>query len=316
MLDKLEREREKIKNLKAPDDFEDRLYKSLEGKKFRRRIWTKVASFIVVSILILGYNSNNIAGFVRNIGLSRAGVMSNYEELSNEKTLEAMKSEYFQEIDREILLKDGNKFSFDGILVSEEGFNIFYSVDRDMDFYFLRFKNGSKEGPLVSSTASGYGDIVYNNSFVDMNLKDEKLTIEIKDERQNLVGQLDIYLDLNKTIKNTERIKVKEKFRANGTSYTIDYVTINPMAIRVEGHHENILQFMTRYFYYGEKNENLVVKLEINGEEYLYSLASFTTDLSGSHFEFRFENFNKDIRSLKLIGMDKDYKEIGEIVIK
>lgn len=314
MLERLDRERKKLEGLRPPEDMEDRLLEALDVR--RPRIWPRLAGGLIILGLTMGYQSNTIADLIQTRGEVSQQEMSKYRDLAEGNLKKLMDSDYFQPIGRRVQLGNSDYLTIEGLVLTETGVNVFTTSGGE-DFLVLKLRSGSKSQAYTSSQARAYGGREYKNYQVDLEIDQgqDRLELEFIDGEGTSFLE-EVQLDMTRMVRNTEKIRLGKKLRLEGDSYRLNYLLINPRAIVVRGSSENSLDLIYRYFTGGDRPGPIELGLEINSRPYSFTGANFKTDLSGSSFEFSFNDFDMDIESLELLVFNRQGEEVSRIKVK
>ncbi len=313
--DRLKVEREKLEKIEAPKDMEASLLSALDGAKLaKKRPNFKIASILLIVFLLMGHNSNNIAAVIKNREVLKESRLLNYKDLSRGNILDLMDSGYFQEINTGLDLGGGENLTIDGILVSENAINLFVSGSYENP-PLVKIKNAGLVRMHYSSETVKKDGRSYTNYFVDLGIDKPRLDLEFINDLGDVFTQ-EVMVDMDRLVKNIELIGIKKNFYIDGEKYRLDHMVINPSEIIVRGYYENIFDLVVRHYTGGKKKEEIDLKLEINGRVYGATSSSFTTNLGGSSFEFRFGDFEKSLKDSRLLVLTRSGEKLGEVKIK
>lgn len=119
----LEKESERLKNNKAPEELNERLRVALEQTPQRRK--TKIPKWIAVAaaIMILSFVSYNYNAFAY-YGKKLLG----YDELMTETLAQLNEKGSGQSIEKKVILSDGTELYLDGLLTDENQSILYYTV--------------------------------------------------------------------------------------------------------------------------------------------------------------------------------------------
>lgn len=297
----LNRKKEEIKKLKAPDNMEDKLREALHKDDSKKNISKfkilKIASvFLVLSIAFM-INSYSIANILTNVDKE---VIEEYRDITYENIEE--KNLAIQKLSEEINIGE-TKVLIDGVLASKEGLILFYKTNNG-DNISVNIENGKNRLEKHSSQS-----IPFENNIMKVvekftgKINSKKLIVSLNDGKD--FKSIDIELDEEKIIKDIEKIKVNKGYKYDGNNYNIKEIIITPISIKVKGQNENLFTLAIRSIFNIRKDYSDVdLILIVNGKEQEWNSLSKTSDFRGSTFEYEFENKEKVVNNLSIEFID------------
>ncbi|WP_327204704.1 DUF4179 domain-containing protein [Paenibacillus sp. DMB20] len=153
--EKLQEHKQTLNRVQAPSELEGRLRNALQNVPTKKRNTNKafawVASAAAALILIVGiYEYPAFAYYFNKVSLSSLS----FSEVAEQG--------YGQRVDKSITLHDGTVITIDGVIADDNGFLMYYTIDRPAgteftDDDFVRYQFGNLRGFLTNSDSRGGG---------------------------------------------------------------------------------------------------------------------------------------------------------------
>lgn len=318
MLDKfLQEKREKYSKLLAPEYMEESLKKALNDQEFKKKNnrLIKLASFLIIGSLILGFNSSTIADYIRNYQ-DGTEIVESYSDLVSTNIKEISNSDKLVKINKSLTFKDGSEVRIDGILMDKLGSTIFYkymdgSEDSNISLAIIdgqsRYSSGNARGIEEGDTSKWA-------SYIEGEIKGENIEMELNNLTTGENKRIPVIISDDLKINTIKEIRVNKKIK--GLNHKIKRIKITPLSIQVEGTIENIFELgLKSVLNKRDKLDRIDINLLIDGESISDGkMSSFTSDWTGSYFSFRFDDYPRDIDSIGLEVLDSETGELIDLI--
>ncbi|KAB8136744.1 DUF4179 domain-containing protein [Gracilibacillus oryzae] len=291
----IHQKKEQLDGHQAPEETEFRLRQALNKEPKRRhtnwnmKIWQSIAALLVVSILI-GYNYQSLAYYGKKI-IGYDDVVSDTLQHLNELGMG-------QTINKSITFEDGATFTIDGIIVDDNQLVMFYtlespqSIEKNPEFDHTPNKIS---GFLTDSNhESGMGEVSEDgkvvkgtHSFEPPNGFAKELTVEFFNTSKSITFAYDPVKALGHSIKQS----INEKVQLDNDQLAFQSITASPTLTRISGTGSKAVV---------ENLDFSKIKLIINGEEISQLGSGYSTDLTGTTFELKFEALPTDLEQMNI----------------
>lgn len=340
--DLLKEEKKRIDELRAPEDMEMNLKKSLDSSsnKSRKGFKFKVAAIALV-VILLGYNFDSLA----DLGKKFIG----YEDVMNGSLKELNDQGLGQKVDETYTFKNGVKFTLDGVILDENKMTMFYSLlspegeiekvlgefmISDIRTRFNSFAGYYSEG-VISDDETEIKTILSTSK--SPNFFEKKVDIDISyayPDGNIERTQVSFDFDRKEALKKSVRIEIKKNVDLAKTTLKVKDLVASPTSTVIKGEIQNVFELALSYIRNDRpKIEDINMALIVNGDEMRPLSSSMSTDLKGQYFEIWFDALPEKIDSLELKlldvieevdvdetiplerGMEKEFKVLGQKII-
>lgn len=204
-MKEFEEKREQLERLQAPQDLEERLRKKIQTvPQKKKRVYPWLSAVAILGIMVTSMNYQAIAYYGKTL--------FGYEELMSDSIKQLYEEGYGQVVNKEFHLDDGTIFTIEGIMSDRHGFEMYYSVSGNDDF-FDDFSFPSITGFLTDSFGkSGIFDMNVNKgvqTFEPVSPFAKKLHLEFSYKDQDYVFIFPY--DANKAVPVTLKKKINQK---------------------------------------------------------------------------------------------------------
>ncbi|WP_153721577.1 DUF4179 domain-containing protein [Sporosarcina cascadiensis] len=234
---KLKEEKMRLDEITAPGELEGRLRAALDKvpkqKKHRMPRWIPVAAALLI-LSLAGYQYNAFAYYGKQL--------LGFEEIMPDTLTKLNQAGNGQNVDKEMMLPDGSKFTIEGILADENRFVLYYTIDHsegvkdDLDFMQL---NG-----FLTNSYSIHGTSIINDdgtqlkgmrTFEPVSPFAKKLTLELHDA--NSQEPLEITFPYNPDAALETRLKqsIKKSVQVDQGNIRFDSITATPSQTTIKG---------------------------------------------------------------------------------
>ncbi|MCM1988626.1 DUF4179 domain-containing protein [Oceanirhabdus seepicola] len=313
--DELNIEKIRLEQLHIPEDFEERLGKSLQEKtKNRRKGVNKfvtsrnglVAAMILVIIFIGMFNYDTLAYYGKSI--------VGYDELMSSSLKQLNKNYKGQIIDKSYTFKDGTVITLDGIMIDSNKLVAFYSMDIDKE----EFENGNDlsrefikcgEDWMIPRAGTGCYDeqkkkMIWKQEFEPP--KSLKKIHEFSFARNNdgeyEEGKIEFTIDKSKAMIPKFKLNMNKRINVAGTTVKIQSITATSMSTIVKGKIRGTLEVALDYLK-GEKKpiEGIEIAIFGDGEPIANLSGGFSTEEKGDYFEAEFDALPEKLSLLEVV---------------
>ncbi|MDY0235606.1 MAG: DUF4179 domain-containing protein [Gudongella sp.] len=303
----LEEKRKEYMNIQAPDSLEEKLNKTLHGKKRKMSLsLSKVAAILLIGT-ILTYNSSTLAYYGKKI--------IGYEGVTEGTINELSKMGQGQIIDKDYIFSDGIKVQLDGAMLDGNGMVLFYSIEDTKKSRNIEDVNIQVSPKLayMNSGWSGVGEIIQDQYIEKWILTTDEappfyistVMLEIayiKDDGTWENGEIKFKLDRNQAVGDTIKVSIDKKIELLGRTMTIEEISMSPISTIVKGEIQNILSLaLDRASEENLMPQNLEMSLYADGKEIIRKGSGMSTDMRGTRFDMRFDTIPKETKEIELV---------------
>lgn len=221
--------------------------KSTPQKRNRKKTW--LTGIVAAAILLLGFfatirSSPTFANYISAI----PGMEKLVELVQHDKgMLSAVEHNYYQKLDVS-QMKNGTKFSIDGVIADENGIIIFYTVHSkekqttvSVSSSSLDLKAKTGKQPVLASISSGYshharGERSHSGTleiFYQTPLTAKELELSVKVQGDSIREDYKIPFALTKSLQEKKVYHVNKPVEIEGQKLTIQDITVYPLRVAV-----------------------------------------------------------------------------------
>lgn len=305
----LTEEKEKIEQLEAPADLEERLKAAIYNKsqkKPKKTKWKLQIAAAILAILFIGYNADTLAFYGKKL--------IGYDDVMNGTLRELNELGRGQIIEKSQVFKNGVTVTLDGIMLDDNQLLAFYSIKDPTG----NIESVDLLSPVFTSSfvgrhimRSGVGEINLDKTEIKWITEFEipyfyaktlhfEFEIQIDGEREH--GDIEFMLDRSKAMGHILKKKLNLKVAADKNTISFDSITAAPTATVIKGTLKSALELAWDHMN-GERiyPKGIQSKLFANGVELATQGGGMSTNSEGITFEHRYDALPKDITSLELL---------------
>ncbi|MFC4402469.1 DUF4179 domain-containing protein [Gracilibacillus xinjiangensis] len=281
--------KDELQKLHAPVELEGRLRQKLSKQPKRQqkrsgKVWRSVAAGIIVSLLI-GYNYQSLAYYGKKI--------TGYDHVTSDTLQHLNDLGMGQTVNKSITFEDNVTFTIDGVIVDDNQLVMFYTLESPQSIedhpQYDHFPN-KLTGFLTNSLhESGVGEISEDgrvmkgtHSYEPPNGFAKKLTAEFFDTNKTLTFSYDPAKAMGHSIKQS----INEQVVLEEGSLTFKTITASPTLTVISGTGTKAL---IDNIDFGQ------LKLVSNGEEISQFGSGYSTNITGTTFEIKYDALPTDV---------------------
>ncbi|SES05953.1 protein of unknown function [Gracilibacillus ureilyticus] len=290
----IRQKKDQLQKTHAPAELEDRLRERLNKQPTRRPkrngiILRSVAALIIVSLLI-GYNYQSLAYYGKKI--------IGYDHITSDTLQHLNDLGMGQVVNKSITFEDGVRFTIDGVIVDDNQLVMFYTMESPQSIEEhpeLDHQPTRITGFLTDSNhESGVGEISEDgkvmkgtHSFEPPNGFAKELTVEFFFTSDTLTFSYDPSKAMGHSIKQP----INEKITLDDGHLTFKTITASPTLTRITGSGNKALI---------ENIDFEQMRLLVNGEEISQFGTGYSTGITGTTFEMKFDALPTDYEELAI----------------
>lgn len=310
--EELNRERNKINNLEAPLEMENRLRAALNSKKSRRVPfkWLSVAASILL-VLFVGLNYNALAYYGKKI--------AGFDEVVYGSLKEVNELGMGQVIGKTTEINETTTLTIDGVVADENQLIVYYTVTsaEKLDKEYLHFFPRKMTGFLTNKYSTWSTGLLNEKgtemkgvaSFDPPNMFAKTLTLEYRlglSTGEVVEGDISVPFNPKEAIQSVVKQKINQKVAVDNGNIHFDSITASPLSTVVNG--------TIDVDNYSRSRGSLTgVKLLADGEPIPQAGGSESSTFNGKRkIEIRYEGLPEDFTSLHLlVDTFVGYKQVG-----
>lgn len=308
-------EKNRLDDVKAPEELEDRLRMALENIPNRRRKsvpkWVAVA-IALLFLSIVGYNYNAFAYYGKKL--------LGFDEIMTGTLSQLNEEGRGQSVDEKVMLQDGSKLSLEGILSDESQFILYYTitnpngVSEDPDARFTGITGVLTDSSIVSGVWSlneEATELKGMQSFEPVSPFAKQLTIHIMEEsdsQQVQEMQIAIPYDPNAAMQTELKQSIKKKVHVDQGTIQFDKIIATPSRTTITGKLK--VDNFDRYPHALDGVQLIAdgVPIELMG-------SGSSSSLNGRSFEIYYDVLPEGIEDLKLVvNTFVGYADVNEMI--
>ncbi|WP_282155295.1 DUF4179 domain-containing protein [Cytobacillus gottheilii] len=308
-------EHQKLQEIKAPKELEDRLRQALEKtppkeQRFNHRFWPFAAAALIF-LCFFGYHYNAVAYYGKTL--------FGFDQLFTQSLKDLNEAGMGQMIGKETILSDGSVLTIDGVMADENQFLLYYTlenlngIDPERKDVLPNLISGflTKSNPVggISKVNTEGTELKGTMSFDPVNPLAKKLTVSFR------VGgiegtdtlQISFPFNPNKALQTEIKQNVNQSFQSDHGTIKFESIRATPTMTLIEG------KVHLDYRYEDDSNFIDTVELHANGQPIERLGSSLSSSIKGSKMELRFDALPENLESLELV-IEKlpVYKEIAK----
>lgn len=308
---KLMEEKKQMKSIKAPEEMQSRLKKTLDGippnRKKRTLSWAAAAAALLL-LSFAGYQYDALAYYSKQL--------VGYEEIMPSAIAALHEEGNGQPIEKEVSFEDGSHFKADLILSDENQLILYYTVTNPAGVdenrtYFMKLRG------FLTDSAMTAGTFTFNEqktemkgmqTFEPVSAFAKELTLEIYGGEENISAALTFPYNPNEALETALKKKIKKTLQVDGGEVRFQSITATPTQTMVEGKMKVGSFDRLPLGFDG-------VQLFADGQPLEHQGASVSTAFNGDKFAVYFDALPADTHSLQLVFETFiGYKEIAKKV--